>query len=140
MPYESLAAAVVVIHFAVVVFVMAGALLVVRWPRVAWVHLPVIAWVIFAEWFEKICPLTFLENWLRQKAGGSFYNTGFVDHYITPVLYPDGLTHQMQVVLGAIILVINLTLYAIAFVRVRQRSKPAVHDAATQAPLAKPQL
>lgn len=122
MSYESLAAAVVVIHFAVVLFVIVGALLVVRWPRVAWVHLPVIAWVIFAEWFEKICPLTFLENWLRQKGGGSFYNGGFVDHYITPVLYPDGLTHPMQIILGTLILVVNVTLYAIAFVWHRNRN------------------
>ena len=125
MLYHSLAAAVVVIHFAVVVFVMAGALFVVKWPRVAWVHLPVIAWVIFAEWFEKICPLTFLENWLRRQGGGSFYNTGFVDHYITPVLYPDGLTRQMQVILGTLILVINVALYAIAFVRHRHRDNPS---------------
>ena len=120
MAYRSLADAVVILHFAVVVFVIAGGLLVVKWPRVAWVHLPVIAWVIFAEWFDKICPLTFLENWLRDKAGVGSYRESFVGHYIMPVLYPDGLTHQMQVGLGTAILVINVTLYTIVVIRHRR--------------------
>ena len=127
MVYRSLADAVVIFHFAVVVFVIAGGLLVVKWPRVAWVHLPVIAWVIFAEWFDKICPLTFLENWLRDKAGVGSYHDSFVGHYIMPILYPDGLTHQMQMWLGTAILLINVTMYGIVVLRHRraQHAQPA---------------
>ena len=115
MPYRALADLVVVFHFAVVVFVITGGLLVLRWRRVAWVHLPVIAWVIFAEWFQRICPLTFLENWLRSHGGGEAYRGDFVAHYILPVLYPQGLTPTIQVMLGSFIFVTNLTLYLIAF-------------------------
>ena len=122
MPYRFLSDLVVVFHFAVVVFVVAGGLLVLRWRRVAWVHLPVIAWVIFAECFQKICPLTYLENWLRAKAGAGVYRGDFVAHYIIPVLYPDGLTPKIQIVLGLVIFWVNATLYAIAFAR------PKKHD------------
>ena len=115
MSYRLLADAVVVFHFAVVIFVVCGGLLVVRWRRVAWAHLPVAAWVIFAEWFHRMCPLTFLENWLRQRAGADAYRGDFVSHYIIPVLYPEGLTDRMQIVLGTFIFVTNVVLYAVAF-------------------------
>lgn len=115
MSYRLLANTVVVFHFAVVVFVISGGLLALRWRRVAWVHLPVAAWVVFAECFHRICPLTYLENWLRERGGADAYRTDFVSHYILPVLYPEGLTDRMQLILGALILVTNLVLYALAF-------------------------
>lgn len=115
MPYRAMADLVVLFHFAVVVFVIAGGLAVLRWRWVAWVHLPVIAWVIFAEWFQRICPLTFLENWLRSRGGGETYRGDFVAHYIIPVLYPQGLTPRIQVMLGTFIFVTNVVLYLLAF-------------------------
>ena len=130
MSYRLFADAVVVLHFAIVVFVVCGGLLVVRWRKVAWVHLPIVAWVIFAEWFHRICPLTFLENWLRDRGGAMTYRGDFVDHYIMPVLYPSGLTDTMQVTLGTLILVINATLYGIALYRRRPAgayAEPAPH-------------
>jgi hypothetical protein len=132
MPYRALADLVVVFHFAVVVFVIAGGLLVLRWKRVAWVHLPVIAWVIFAEWFQRICPLTFLENWLRNQGGGETYRGDFVAHYIMPVLYPQGLTPTIQVLLGTFILVTNVTLYVLAFGKWRKADhvEPSTRGAA----------
>lgn len=135
MPYRALADLVVVFHFAVVVFVIAGGLLVLRWRRVAWVHLPVIAWVIFAELFQRICPLTFLENWLRSRGGGEAYRGDFVAHYIIPVLYPEGLTPRIQVMLGTFIFVTNVMLYLLAFGKSRKADlvkeptqKAAVHS------------
>lgn len=120
MTYRALADLVVVFHFAVVIFVICGGLLVVRWRPAAWVHLPVVAWVIFAEWFHRICPLTFLENWFLDRAGVAGYREDFVSHYIVPVLYPQGLTHRVQVVLGTSIFLINAVMYAIAFQRKRE--------------------
>ena len=117
MRYQLLADLVVVFHFATVLFVVAGGALVVWRRRMAWVHLPVVAWVVFAECFHHICPLTFLENWLRARGAGETYQGDFVAHYVMPVLYPDGLTDRMQVVLGVGVFLINVTLYVIAFRR-----------------------
>jgi len=115
MSYRLLADLVVVFHFATVLFVVAGGALVVWRRRIAWIHLPVVAWVVFAECFHHICPLTFLENWLQVRGSGETYQGDFVAHYIMPVLYPDGLTDRMQIVLGVGVFVINVTLYLIAF-------------------------
>lgn len=124
MQYRMMADMVVVLHFAVVLFVLFGGLLVI-WRRwMAWVHLPIIAWVIFAELFQYLCPLTYLENWLRERGSGETYRGDFVAHYIMPVLYPDGLTSRMQILFGLLILAINFSLYAIAF---RRHWMPARH-------------
>jgi hypothetical protein len=112
-----LADLVVVFHFAVVIFVVTGAAL-LFWRRwVAWIHLPVIAWVIFAELYQRMCPLTLLENWLRDKGGSEVYRGDFVAHYIMPVLYPDGLTARTQVIFGTLIFAINSVMYIAAFAR-----------------------
>ena len=117
MSYRLMADAVVVFHFAIVLFVLAGGLLVL-WRRwMAWVHLPIIAWVIFAELFQYLCPLTYLENWLRARGDGETYQGDFVAHYIMPVLYPEGLTPTMQILFGLLVLAINASLYIIAFRR-----------------------
>ena len=127
MPYRFMADLVVVLHFATVVFVVLGGLLVIFWRRVAWLHLPVVAWVIFAECFQRICPLTYLEDWLRDRGRMERYHGDFVAHYIMPVLYPEGLTPRVQVVLGAIVFLFNLSLYVIAF----RRRRPTVQASAS---------
>jgi hypothetical protein len=117
---------VVIFHFAVVLFVIGGAA-VVLWRRsVAWVHLPVVAWVVFAECFHYICPLTYLEDWLRVKSGSGAYQGDFVAHYVMPVLYPEGLTPRIQVTFGVLVLAINATLYSLAFHRRRLAPAPSV--------------
>ncbi len=112
MPYRLLADAVVVAHFAFLLFVVAGGLLVLRWPRLAWVHLPAAAWGILIEFFGWTCPLTPLEVALRHRGGEAAYTGGFVAHYVMSVLYPDGLTRGTQVVLGLLVLALNLGIYA----------------------------
>lgn len=121
MSYQFLADGVVLFHFLFVGFVIFGGILVLRWHKAAFFHLPAAAWGVFIEWSGLLCPLTFLENYLRDKGGIGAYRGGFVDHYIMPVLYPDGLTRDTQFALGAIILLINVTVYAIAFTRRRRR-------------------
>jgi hypothetical protein len=126
MIYRLLADAVVVIHLTVVLFVIAGAALLL-WRRwIAWVHLPVVAWVIFAECFQYLCPLTNLENWLREQGGAEGYRGDFVAHYLIPVLYPAGLTARIQVLFGLFVLIINATLYTLAFRRRRSVPAPSV--------------
>ena len=119
MPYRLLADFVLVLHAGFVAFVMLGALLVLRWPRLAWVHVPVALWGAGIEFLGGICPLTPLENHWRRLAGELGYQGGFVEHYVVSVLYPDGLTRRVQLLLGALVLVVNGAVYAWAFWRVR---------------------
>lgn len=99
------------LHFAFVVFVVSGGLLVLRWPRLAWLHLPAVAWGASIELLGWICPLTPLENRLRHEAGLAGYEGGFVEHYLLPLLYPASLSRSVQVILGLSLLLINAVLY-----------------------------
>jgi hypothetical protein len=102
---------VVLIHFAFVLFVVFGGLLVLRWRRVMYLHLPAAVWGAFIELAGGICPLTPLENSLRRSAGLAGYEGGFVEHYILPVLYPAGLTRGVQLTLGMLVIGINVAIY-----------------------------
>jgi hypothetical protein len=102
---------VVLVHFAFVLFVILGGLLVLRWPKLVYLHLPAALWGIWIEFSGRICPLTPLENALRRQAGEAGYSGGFIEHYILPVLYPSGLTRTTQLVLGLIVMLVNLVIY-----------------------------
>ena len=106
-----------VVHPAFVVFALLGGLLVLRWPRVAWLHLPAAAWGVLVEVAGWICPLTPLEVALRQAAGDAGYAGDFLEHYLVAVVYPEGLTRGVQVVLGAAVLLANLAIYAVVLRR-----------------------
>ena len=111
MVYRLLADLVVLVHFGFVLFVILGGMLVLRWKSVAWVHLPAAAWGAIVEFMGWICPLTPLEIWLRVMAGQSGYQTGFIAHYLLPVLYPADLTRGTQIWLGILVLSLNLAIY-----------------------------
>ena len=113
---------VLVVHLAFVLFVVLGGLLVLRWPRVAWVHVPVALYGAAIEFIGFICPLTPLEVWLRRRGGEAGYSGGFIEHYITAALYPTGLTREVQLALGAAVLVLNGIVYAV-WLRRRPRRK-----------------
>ena len=113
----------VLVHLAFVLFVALGGFLVVRWPRVAWAHLPAAAWGAGIELTGNICPLTPLENALRERAGGAVYEGDFVAHYLLPVLYPEGLTRDVQLVLGIAVIAGNAALYSLAAARARRRQR-----------------
>jgi hypothetical protein len=102
-----LADVVVLIHFAFVVFVIAGGVLVWRWPRLAWLHVPCALWGAAVEFGGWICPLTPLENSLRERAGEAGYQGDFVARYVLPVLYPENLTREMQLAFGGVVLLVN---------------------------------
>jgi Protein of Unknown function (DUF2784) len=91
---------IVFLHVGFVLFVVLGGLLVLRWPPVAWVHVPAAAWGTIVELTGWICPLTPLENWLRQQGGTHAYTGDFVARYVVPALYPEGLTREIQLLLG----------------------------------------
>ena len=115
--YRFLADALVTFHFAFVAFVVVGGLLVLRWRRVMWFHLPAVAWGVFVEFSGWICPLTPWENRLRALGDEVTYEGGFVDHYIMPVLYPEGLTRDAQYVIGSLIFLINAACYGVILYR-----------------------
>jgi Protein of Unknown function (DUF2784) len=120
--YRLLADAVVVLHLGFVGFVVLGGLLVLRWPRAAWVHLPAAAWGVWIEFTGRICPLTPLENWLRRQGGGDSYSASFVEHYVIPVLYPAALTRELQWVLGGVVIAANAAVYGVVLLMRRSRS------------------
>jgi len=122
MIFRLLVDATVIVHLAFVLFVVAGGLLVLRWPRLAWAHLPAAVWGIAIEFGGWICPLTPLENALRARAGLAGYTGGFVEHHVTAWLYPVGLTAPRQVLLGALALLVNVAAYSIVLRRSRHRS------------------
>jgi hypothetical protein len=123
MIYLFFADLVVVIHLLFVLFVILGGLLVLRWRFCAWIHIPAVFWAALIEFSGWICPLTPLENELRIKSGSSGYSTGFVEHYIIPLLYPSQLTRKIQVFLGMLILVMNLMIYLWVWYSSKRRNK-----------------
>ena len=111
MYFRAAADLVVVVHGVFVVFVVLGGLLVLRWPRLAWMHVPVAVWGALIEFAGWICPLTPLENHLRERAGLATYRGDFISHYLLQLLYPAQLTRADQLWLGAIVIAINAGVY-----------------------------
>ena len=121
MVYRLLADAVVVVHLGFILFLLGGGFLALRWRWVPWLHLPAALWGAALEFGGWICPLTPLEQWLRNAGGAEAYAGGFIDHYILPVVYPAGLTRSTQLVLGAAVVAINLAVYGLVLRRRRRR-------------------
>jgi hypothetical protein len=117
MPYRFAADAVLAVHLAFVLFVTCGGLLVLRIPRLAWLHLPAVAWAAFVELSGSICPLTPLELALRRGAGEAGYGGDFFEHYLVALIYPAGLTRELQMAIGAAVLLINLVMYFVLWRR-----------------------
>ena len=102
---------VLIVHLAFVVFAVLGGFLVLKWKSLAWLHVPAFLWGALIELAGWVCPLTPLENWLREKDGGLVYRTDFIEHYILSLLYPTTLTRNSQIILGLFVLSVNLGLY-----------------------------
>ncbi len=126
MVYRTLADLVVGIHALFVLFVVFGGFVVARWPWVAAVHIPAALWGAVIELAGGICPLTPLEQRLRERGGEAGYTGGFIEHYVVPVLYPSGLTRGGQLLLGMAVLVINLSVYGWLLGRRRDVPAPAI--------------
>jgi hypothetical protein len=109
--FAYLADLVVGLHFGFVLFVVLGGLLVLRWPKLAYVHIPAAIWGAAIEFADWVCPLTPLERWLRRQAGDATYAGGFIENYILPLLYPSALTREIQLLLGGLVVVINVLVY-----------------------------
>jgi hypothetical protein len=99
------------LHVGFVLFVIFGGLLVLRWRWIAWLHLPAATWGAVVEFTGWICPLTPLENWLRTQGGKASYQSDFIAQYLLPVLYPEDLTRNLQLLLGTGVVVLNAAVY-----------------------------
>lgn len=112
MLYRVLADATAVLHFSFVLFVALGALLVLRWRRLAWIHLPCAIWGFLIEVFNWTCPLTTYENIFRERGGLAGYGDDFIAYHIFRLIYPAGLTRSMQFAIAAFVVAINTVVYA----------------------------
>ena len=112
--------AVVVLHLAFVAFVLLGAWLALRWRWVVWLHVPAWIWGAAVEFFGIVCPLTPLEQRLREAAGEQGYAGGFVEHYLVAVLYPANLTTRVQLGLGVLVVAVNAIAYTVVLTRDRR--------------------
>ncbi len=118
---QLLADLVVLVHFIFIVFVLVGGLLLLRWPRLVWLHLPAILWGVWIEVSGGMCPLTPLENYLRTLNGNGEYHGSFIAHYLLPLIYPDGLTTAIQLLMAGVVIMINLVIYTIV-IRTRRKA------------------
>lgn len=119
---------IVLAHLGFILFVALGGILVVKWGKVAFLHLPCALWGMLIAWGGWICPLTPLEMHFRQLAGQAGYTGGFVDHYVMPIVYPEGLTRGMQIAFGVTILTVNLLVYARVLVKRARRRKDRAEE------------
>ena len=113
-------------HVGFVLFVVLGGLLVLRWRRLAWLHVPAVVWGVTIEWAGWICPLTPLENVLRRRSGTTGYQGDFIEHYLLPLLYPAQLTREWQMILGGVALAVNVFVYWRIFRAARAKVKSQI--------------
>lgn len=109
--YALLADLTLILHFLFVVFVVLGGLLVIKYSRLYLLHLPCAIYGAAIEFFGWVCPLTYLENYLYRQAQTPTYEGSFIQHYLTLLVYPPGLTISMQIMLGCSVIIINVIIY-----------------------------
>jgi hypothetical protein len=121
----SLADFVLLIHLGYIMFVVGGGLLALRWRWLPWIHVPAVLWAGFVELSGRVCPLTTLENWLRQGGGSALWG-GFIEHYLVPLVYPAELTRLIQIGLGAGVAILNAGIYLVVRKLRRRRERSSV--------------
>lgn len=120
MLYRIAADALLLLHFAFILYVVLGGLLVLKWRWTVWMHLPCMLWAILLEFNGWICPLTPIEQRLRWAGGEEGYTGSFIEHYLLPLVYPSGLTPEIQVMIGFAVIGINLIIYGLVILRLKK--------------------
>ena len=116
------ASAVLLLHLVFILFALLGATLAARWRWLPFLHLPAAAWGFYVELSGRICPLTYLENYFRRRAGLAGYSESFIEHYVLNLIYPSGLTREVQFILAGFVLGCNIAIYA--WLLLRRRNYP----------------
>ena len=116
MYYELCANLTLAIHFAFIVFVIFGALILFVSIKIAFIHIPSVIYGAYIQLSHSIsiCPLTYLENWFLRKAGMKSYSNSFIEQYLIPIVYPDNLTVELQFYLGFLLILTNIVIYVLA--------------------------
>lgn len=115
---------ILLLHFAFTLFTVLGGLVVLRRPSLLWVHLAAVFWGVVIEWADWVCPLTPLENFLRERGGEAGYAGGFIEHYVALLLYPENLTIELRYLLGLGLVAVNLIIYGYIFLVRRRKLLP----------------
>ena len=113
--YELFANLTLITHFIFILFVIFGGLFFFISSRIIYIHLPALLWGIYIELTNSVCPLTYLENWFLYKSELATYSNDFINNYLFPIIYPKGLTHEIQIYLGTSLIVINILIYGFIF-------------------------
>lgn len=119
MPYKILAELILLIHFSFILFVVFGGFVALKWKKLIYFHIPAALWGVVIEITGWVCPLTPLEIELRVRAGSGFYTGSFIDQYLTPIVYPHGLTREIQYYLAAGVIIINAAAYYLVWKKYR---------------------
>ena len=114
MYYELVANLTLAVHFAFIVFVIFGALILFVSIKIAFIHIPSVIYGAYIELSHSICPLTYLENWFLRKAGMKSYSNSFIEQYLIPIVYPNNLTVELQFYLGFLLIFTNIVIYVLA--------------------------
>ncbi len=117
MSWRNLARFIATMHIAYVVFVVLGALLVVVWPSLMWVHLTAVVWAFATMVFDLGCPLTPWEKraWIR--GGRVPYEEGFLQHHILRTRFNPDKARRNHSLLGLFVVVLNLVVYYFVLLR-----------------------
>ena len=127
MLYSLAADTLLIVHFLFIGFVVLGGWLVFKWRWLVFLHLPAAAWGALIEFQGWLCPLTPWEQQFRQAAGEASYKTGFIEHYLMPLIYPANLDYDMQLVLGSFVIIINLIIYGLLILKNLQTNRAKLH-------------
>ena len=109
--FEIFATLTLLLHFSFILFVIFGALLILRFKKIIYFHIPAVAWGAYIEFSHSICPLTHLENYFLKKAGKDQYSIDFIENYVFKIIYPPALNYEIQTYLGVILIFVNLVIY-----------------------------
>ena len=113
--YELFANLTLIIHFTFILFVIFGGLLFFIFSKIIYIHLPALLWGIYIELTNSVCPLTYLENWFLYKGELTTYSNSFINYYLFPIIYPEGLNNEIQIYLGMLLVVINILIYGLIY-------------------------
>ena len=119
--YELFANLTLIIHLIFILFVIFGGLLFFIFSKIIYIHLPALLWGIYIELTNSVCPLTYLENWFLHKGELTTYSNDFINNYLFPIIYPEGLTTDIQTYIGITLIVINILIYGLIFKNLKKR-------------------
>ena len=113
--YEFFANLTLIVHLIFILFVVFGGLIFFIFPKIIYIHLPALLWGIYIELTNSVCPLTYLENWFLYKGELSTYSNDFINNYLFPIIYPEGLNAEIQIYLAISLIVINILIYRLIY-------------------------